>query len=112
MGGVSSPPATPPIPSPRPAPVGLISYRDAAALQRRAGFVVRDRMTPLADAVVVHRDDPLEAAWMELLGSPAGRALVLDAGRPPGLLSATDVSRILDARQRGAAGPPLRRVAA
>jgi Zn-dependent protease len=93
-------------------PVGLITYRNAAAPQRRPGFVVRDRMTPLADAAIVHRDDPLEAAWMELLGSPPGRALVLDAGQPPGLLSATDVSRILDAQQRGAPGPPLRRAAA
>ena len=69
-------------------------------------------MSPLAEVLVVHRDDPLEAAWLELLGTPPGRALVLDAGGPPGLLSVTDVQRILDARQRGTPRPPLRRVAA
>ena len=93
-------------------PVGLITYRDAAAPQRRPGFIVRDRMTPLAGVVVVHRDDSLEAAWLELLGSPPGRALVLDAGRPPGLLSATDVQRILDAQERGAPRRPVHRAAA
>ena len=80
-------------------PVGLVTYRDAAAVPRPhwPGVVVRDRMTPLADVVVVGPDDPLEDAWTALLGSPNRRALVLGGG----LLSATDVLRILDARKGG-----------
>ena len=59
----------------------------------------------------VPRDDPLEAAWLAARLT-LSRALVLEDGRLPGLLSATDVQRILDAQQRGASRPPLRHVAA
>ena len=98
-------------------PVGLVTYRDAAAVPRPhwPGVVVRDRMTPLAGVVVVGPDDPLEAAWTALLGSPIRRALVLGGGLPPGLLSATDVLRILEARSNGTpgrSGRPARRVTA
>ena len=91
-------------------PAGLITYRDAATLRRQRwpGVVVRDRMTPLGAAVVVHRDDPLETAWTALLGSPARHALVLDDELPPGLLSGTDVLRILDARANATPGVPGR----
>ena len=94
-------------------PVGLITFRDAAAARQRSRRLRR----PGPDDAARRRAwsssrRPARGGVAELLGSPLGRALVLDAGRPPGLLSATDVSRILDAQQRGAPGPPLRRAAA
>ena len=91
-------------------PVGVITFRDAAAIPRDAwaGVRVSERMTSLDDAVAVRSDDALEEAWAMLLTSPLRRALVLDDGRLAGLLagllSATDVLRILEAS--GKAGPP------
>ena len=94
-------------------PVGLVTYRDTATVPRPRwpGVVVRNRMTPLEDAVVVRPDDLLEDAWTALLGSPNRRALVLGGG----LLSATDVLRILEARSNGTpgrSGRPAKRVTA
>ena len=65
-------------------------------------------MTPLAGVVVVGPDDPLEDAWTAVLGSPSRRALVLGGGLPTGLLSTTDVLRILEARANGTPGQPGR----
>jgi len=87
-------------------PVGVITFRDAAAIPRDAwpGVRVSERMTSLDDAVAVRSDDTLEEASATLLASPLRRALVLDDGRLAGLLSATDVLRILEASWK--AGPP------
>jgi Zn-dependent protease/CBS domain-containing protein len=80
-------------------PAGMITFRAAAALPRAAwaGVRVGERMTPLEHVAAVHADDALEAAWASLLSSPLKRALVLDDGQLTGLLSATDVLRILEA---------------
>jgi Zn-dependent protease/CBS domain-containing protein len=90
-------------------PVGVITFRDAAAIPRDAwpGVRVSERMTSLDDAVAVRSDDALEEASTMLLTSPLRRALVLDDGRLAGLLSATDVLRILEASAK--AGPPRAR---
>ena len=90
-------------------PVGVITFRDAAAIPRDAwpGVRVSERMTGLDDAVAVRSDDALEEASTMLFTSPLRRALVLDDGRLAGLLSATDVLRILEAS--GKAGPPRAR---
>ena len=90
-------------------PVGVITFRDAAAIPRDAwpGVRVSERMTGLDDAVAVRSDDALEEASTMLFTSPLRRALVLDDGRLAGLLSATDVLRILEAL--GKAGPPRAR---
>jgi Zn-dependent protease/CBS domain-containing protein len=88
-------------------PAGLITFRAAAALPRAAWPSIRvgERMTPLQQVPAVHADDALEEAWASLLTSPLKRALVLDDGRLTGLLSATDVLRILEAA--GTAGRPI-----
>ena len=90
-------------------PVGVITFRDAATIPRDAwpGVRVSERMTGLDDAVAVRSDDALEEASTMLFTSPLRRALVLDDGRLAGLLSATDVLRILEAL--GKAGPPRAR---
>jgi len=99
---------------------GVITFRAVAAIPRDAwpGVRVGERMTALDDAVAVHSDDALEEAWTTLLTSPLRRALVLDGGRLAGLLSATDVLRILEAsgkagyRAPGGSDRPAGRVAA
>ncbi len=103
-------------------PVGVITFRNAAAIPRDAwpGVHVSERMTGLDDAVAVRSDAALEEASAVLLSSPLRRALVLDDGRLAGLLSATDVLRILEASGKAghsATGPggsnrPAGRVAA
>ena len=82
-------------------PVGLITFRHApGGVHAR----VRDRMVPLASCAVVAPDDPLEEAFDALIASPLRRALVLDAdGRLAGLLSATDLLRLIEARLPGGA---------
>jgi Zn-dependent protease len=83
-------------------PVGLVTFRDAAAGDRDtwAAGVVADRMRPLDASLVVAPQDRLEDVWPELVRSAVRRALVLDGGRLAGLLSATDVARILEVEQR------------
>lgn len=54
-------------------------------------------MLPLERALVVTADDELRDAYSKLLADPLHRALVLDDGRLAGLLSLTDVTRVLEA---------------
>jgi CBS domain-containing protein len=106
----------------RGSPVGVITFRNAAAIPRDAwpGVRVSERMTSLDDAVAVRSDAALEEASAMLLASPLRRALVLDDGRLAGLLSATDVLRILEASRKaghraagtGGSDRPAGRVAA
>jgi Zn-dependent protease/CBS domain-containing protein len=84
-------------------PVGLITFRDAAAADR-AGWstaTVGERRHRLRDVLVLEPEQPLEAAWPDLLGDPLRRALVTGPdGRLAGLLSSTDVMRILELGER------------
>jgi CBS domain-containing protein len=57
---------------------------------------VRDLAVPAREGVVVSPGDELGDALVELAGARDGRALVLDDGRLAGLLSMTDVSRLLE----------------
>jgi CBS domain-containing protein len=59
---------------------------------------VRDRMVPLDACVVLAPDDPLERGFEAVMGSPLRRGLVLHDGRLAGLLSATDLIRLVEAR--------------
>jgi Zn-dependent protease/CBS domain-containing protein len=83
-------------------PVGMIAFGDVAPLPRSAwpGLRAVDRMRTMGDVVVVRPDDGLEEAWPRLATSPLKRALVLEDDRLAGLLSATDVARLLDAAER------------
>ena len=66
--------------------VGLAARTGVAAVPAYKGLVVRP-------------DDELGDALVELAGAKEGRALVLDDGRLAGLLSVTDVSRLLEVRR-------------
>jgi CBS domain-containing protein len=80
--------------------VGLLSYRDVALVRpdRRDETRVGELAVPAAEALVLAPDGELGDAAVELAQTRLGRALVLDEGRLVGLLSITDVSRLLEIR--------------
>ena len=60
---------------------------------------VRDVMLPLDEVLVVEEDAPLLASAAEVMRRPPHRALVTHDGRLAGLLSLTDVSRLIELRR-------------
>jgi Zn-dependent protease/CBS domain-containing protein len=82
-------------------PVGLLSFRDVAALPHSDWDRVTagDAMRPLEQVLVLSPTDELADAAMWLVDSDLGRGLVVDAGALVGLLSITDVSRLLELRR-------------
>jgi Zn-dependent protease/CBS domain-containing protein len=87
-----------PVIGPDGRPAGIISFRDAMRVPRPAWpeRTVAQHMQAAADALVVEPGAPLEEVWPRLSTSPMRRALVVEHGRLVGLLSVTDVVRILD----------------
>lgn len=78
-------------------PVGLLPFARVAAAPR-AGWDehrVRDCMIRLEDAPAVHAESPLLDALQEMQAHGVDRALVLDRGELAGLLSVTDVGRVV-----------------
>jgi Zn-dependent protease len=86
--------------------IGLVSFRDALQTPRDQWHRVRvrDRMLPRERALVVDADRDLADVTADLTQDDLRRALVLVGGRPAGLLSMTDVTRVLEvlAAARGA----------
>jgi CBS domain-containing protein len=89
--------------------VGLFRARDLDAVSRATWPSVRvnTRMQPLSQAVAVNEQDELPDAFMRLLESDLRRALVLRDSRLVGLLSLSDVERLVEARR--ASQPSTRR---
>ncbi len=81
-------------------PLGLVSFRHVAARPRDEWprLSVADTMVPLDGALVLPPDAELRDAYAQLLGDPLHRALVIRDGRLAGLLSLTDVARVVEAR--------------
>jgi CBS domain-containing protein len=81
--------------------VGEITFRAVAAVPAAAWpqRLVSDVMLPLREVYIVAEDAPLFPAVVELMTRPPNRALVADDGRLAGLLSITDVSRLLELRR-------------
>ena len=86
--------------------VGIVSFRSVAAVPPSDWDRLRvaDRMQPLADALVLDEDAPLADAMPDLVGTGLGRAIVGTDHRPTGLLSLTDVQRLLELRRLTPAG--------
>jgi Zn-dependent protease/CBS domain-containing protein len=80
---------------------GEITFRAVADVPREqwTRLRVRDRMLPLDAALVFDEGEPLFDAAVELMQRPPNRALVTDDGRLSGMLSITDVSRLLELRR-------------
>lgn len=90
-------------------PAGLITFRDAAATDRAVWptETVGAHRHHLRDVLVVHPGQPLDDVWPDLVTHPLRRALVIDDdGALAGLLSSTDVTRILELGDREPHGAP------
>lgn len=89
--------------------VGLLGFRDVVALpeERRGQTAVREVARPVGDVLVLAPGDDLGTAAMELSQTEIGRALVLADGRLAGLLSMTDVSRLIELRRGANGGAPI-----
>jgi CBS domain-containing protein len=85
---------------------GLVSFRQALAVPRElwSTVAVREIMLP-AEAVCLDPGTPLSDALARLTTSPLRRLLVCRGGELAGLLSLTDVGRLVEAR--GGASPPV-----
>ena len=77
--------------------VGLLRLAAAAAVPRGdwARVRVRDCMLPFDEVPQLREDEPLADALVALGPGSPGRALVVDRGLVVGLLSATDVGRLV-----------------
>jgi Zn-dependent protease/CBS domain-containing protein len=84
-------------------PAGIVSFRQALALPRASWpeARVREIMLGSRDACI-DPQTPLQDALARLGESDLGRLLVCRDGRLAGLLSLTDVARLLEARDRSA----------
>lgn len=80
-------------------PVGLLPFGRVARVPRRDWdlHTVGECMIPLADVPVLREGEAVADALEKLLSSEARRGLVLDDGLLVGLLSITDLARVLDA---------------
>jgi CBS domain-containing protein len=89
-------------------PLGLLHYRDVASVPAASWerVCLRELTTPIDDCLTLGPDDALADALMDLAETPLHRALVLRAGRLEGLLSITDVSRLLEVQRLRVSGLP------
>jgi Zn-dependent protease len=85
--------------------LGLLPFRRVARVPRElwAEATVLDTMIPLEEVPVVAPDDDLLDAMSVFEEGGLNRALVLDDGRLAGLLSVTDVARVLSSSPHPAA---------
>ncbi len=82
---------------------GIVSFRQALALPRSdwSAIPVREIMLP-AEEACIDADTPLADALARLTTAPLQRLLVCRHGQLAGLLSLTDVARLIEARSRSA----------
>jgi Zn-dependent protease/predicted transcriptional regulator len=78
-------------------PVGLVTLNRAREIapQDRETTALGDIMFPMSEVVTAAPDEPLAHLLLRLETSPAHRALVLDQGKLVGIVSASDISRVL-----------------
>jgi Zn-dependent protease/CBS domain-containing protein len=81
--------------------VGTVIFRAVAAVPRTewASRRVRDTMVPLSETLVLSPDQPLFEAAVELMQTAAARGVVISGGRLAGLLTLSDLSRLLELRR-------------
>jgi Zn-dependent protease/CBS domain-containing protein len=81
-------------------PVGLLPFRAVAAVPRAEweSRTAADTMIGLDRLVVTGPDDPVDELLPRLAAAPPHRALVLDNGRLVGLVSLTDLARLVEMR--------------
>lgn len=91
-------------------PLGILSFRDVAKRPREdwPHRTAGEAMVPVDRALVLAGDEDLREAYMKLLADPLHRALVVDDDRLAGLLSLTDVARVIEAGARRPGGTAVR----
>ncbi|MFI9585473.1 site-2 protease family protein [Streptomyces sp. NPDC052236] len=79
------------------APVGLVTVHRAQESAGRDGMdtTVADVMFPMDEVVTTGPDEPLGGLLLRLEASPARRALVMEQGRLVGIVSSSDINRVL-----------------
>jgi CBS domain-containing protein len=89
-------------------PVGLLHYRQLAAIPPGEwdGARAVDIALPIDEAPTLSPDEDLADALMALADTRLQRALVLNEDRLEGLLSVTDVSRLLEVQRLLLSGFP------
>lgn len=94
--------------------LGTVDFRAVAAVPRTewASRRVRDAMVPLSQTLVLWPDQPLFDAAVELMQTAAARGVVISGGRLAGLLTLSDLSRLLELRRLTERTDPRRRVPA
>lgn len=82
--------------------VGILPFKAVAQVPAAERAVLRagEAAVPLDEALILHPGDNLADAAVELATSGLGRALVLDGEELVGLLSITDISRLLELQPR------------
>jgi CBS domain-containing protein len=82
--------------------LGILEARDAAGVPdaERQSMRVHDRMKPLGQVVFVREQDDLADALTTLLQTDLQRALVLRDSGLAGVLSVSDVERLVELRRR------------
>lgn len=81
-------------------PLGLLPFRAVAAVPREQwpSQTAADAMITLDGVVTTPTDEPAEDLLRRLASAPPHRALVLDDGRLVGLVSLTDLARLIEMR--------------
>ncbi len=84
--------------------LGLLPFRSVAEVPRREWEErhVRDCLVPLSSVPLLREEEPLADAFGELTESPVSRGLVLEGERLVGMLSISDVARVLQTAGLGA----------
>jgi Zn-dependent protease/CBS domain-containing protein len=93
-------------------PVGLVAWKrvEQTPAEDRATMLVKDVMSPLAEAATAAPEEPLADLLPRLESSAERRALVLDDGRLAGIVSMSDVTRTVSWLASGPVPTPRRRV--
>ena len=78
--------------------ITLTQLRDVAP-DRRAVTLVRDVAIPREQVPTAEPHEPLTALLERLAPVSGGRALVVDGGQVVGIVTASDISRIIDVRR-------------
>lgn len=86
--------------------IGLITLAQLRGIApaRRADTLIREAAMPLPAVPTATSDEPLSALLERLRAGAGNRALVVDDGRLAGIVTATDLSRLIDVYRLAAPG--------
>ena len=97
-----------PVEGPDGSTVGLIALAQLRGIapSERSTTLVRDAAMPIERVPTAAPDEPLTALLERLAPDAGNRALVVDAGRVVGIVTASDITRLIDVRRLAMPGSP------